>query len=67
MLAVLAPELRAATVPGMSAPLSVPPAGTGRKGRKLSTALVHINAMYRVGGERYSTPRGEADPSWHGA
>jgi hypothetical protein len=49
MLAVLAPELRAATVPGMSAPLSVPPAGTGRKGRKPASAFMQVEATYTLG------------------
>ena len=42
-------------VPFVSAP--VPPARTRRKGRKLSAALVQIEATYRLGAEATLTPQ----------
>jgi len=33
---------------GMSSPLSVPPGGTGRKGRKPSSAFMRVEAIHRL-------------------
>ena len=52
MRAVLAPELLAVTENGTSAPLSVPPAGTGRKGRNQPSVFLQLEAGYRVGADR---------------
>jgi hypothetical protein len=48
MRATLAPELLPLNGDGMSSPLSVPPARTGRKGRK-PAAFVQVEATYTLG------------------
>jgi hypothetical protein len=49
MRATLAPELLPVNGDGMSSPLSVPPAGTGRKARTLSGAFVQVEATFSLG------------------
>ena len=48
MRATLAPEFLPVKGDDMSSPLSVPPAGTGRKGRRPSSAFVRVEANYRI-------------------